>query len=147
MVRSGQVHVICHGLYYITKLNMTYDWSLYTNEIAITWKYHGLLFGKSLSQLEALEVLEQGEELRSFTSRNLVWLNQMIVKVIIAAVQSNVQDVQFGVAWKLQPWNWQILKSGAKFTAAMWKFQSNDSFRTQLSLLCWTIWCWTAPNN
>ena len=45
--------------YYVTKLNITYDWSLQPNEIAITWKYYGLLFGKSLSQLEALEVLEQ----------------------------------------------------------------------------------------
>ena len=45
--------------YYVSKLNLTYDWSLHPYEIAITWKYHGLLFGKSLSQLEALEVLEQ----------------------------------------------------------------------------------------
>ena len=27
--------------------------------LAIMWKYHGQLFGKSLSQLEALDVLEQ----------------------------------------------------------------------------------------
>ena len=80
---------------YVTKLNMTYDWSLHPNEMAITWKYDGLLFGKSLSQLEALEVLEQGEELvvRSFTSWNIVWLSQMIVKAIIATVHGNVQDV------------------------------------------------------
>ena len=51
---------------------------------------YGLLFGKSLSQLEALEVLEQGEELRSFTSRNIVWLNQIIVKEITATVHGNV---------------------------------------------------------
>ena len=100
---------------------MTYDWSSYPDEIAITWKYHGLVFGKSLSQLEALEVLEQGEELRSSTSRNIVWLNQIIVKAIIATVHGNVQDVQCGeLKWKLQPWNWQIRKSGAKFAAAMW---------------------------
>ena len=127
---------------------MTYDWSLYIKEIAITWKYHGLLFGKSLSQLEALEVLEQGEELRSFTSRNIVRLNLIIVEAIIATVHGNIQDVQCGeLKWKLQPWNWQIRKSGAKFAAAMWKFQSNDSFRTRLSPLCWTIWRWTAPDE
>ena len=38
---------------------MTYDWSLYPNEIAITRNSHGMLFGNSRSRLEALEVLEQ----------------------------------------------------------------------------------------
>ena len=117
-------------IYYVTKLNMTYDWSLYTNEIAITWKYHGLLFRKSLSQLEALEVLEQSEELRSLASRNIVWLNQMIAKASIATVHGNVQDAQFReLKWKLLPWNCQILKSGAKFAAAMWKFRQMKGLR------------------
>ena len=101
---------------------MTYDWSLYTNEIVITWKYHGLLFGKSLSQLKALEVLEQGEELRSFTSRNIVWLNHHS-KHSQCSRQRPRRSV-WRAEMKVQQWNWQIRKSGAKFATAMWKFRS-----------------------
>ena len=39
--RSDQAHVICHGLYYVTKLNMTYDWSLHPNEIGDVLLFSG----------------------------------------------------------------------------------------------------------
>ena len=76
---------------------------------------------RSLSQLpEALEVLETRRRTKIFYFQKYYLIEWNDRQAIIVTVYGNVQDVHFGeLKWKLQPWNWQILKSGAKFAAAM----------------------------